>query len=173
MELQTRKKNSPSGTAGNKYRRFWAADLVEPNCHGFHDVRLQISQHQRNKRFSPHHCVWFLFLVVRFRPLPFLHPPPAFSLTYLLPYLHTHTTYSHTTYSHTTYPHTTYSDTTYPHTTHSHTHTTYSHTTQLTHLYRKANRIHDLECIVRANQQQEKVPVKRVSSNAALHSEMD
>ena len=41
-----------------------------------------------------------------------------------------------------------------------------------THLYRKAIRILDLECIVRANQQQ-KVPVKRVGSNAALNSEMD
>ena len=40
-------------------------------------------------------------------------------------------------------------------------------------MYRKAIRILDLECIVRANQQQEKVPVKRVSSNAALNSEMD
>ena len=40
-------------------------------------------------------------------------------------------------------------------------------------MYRKAFRIVDLECIVRAKQQQEKEPVKRGGSKAALNFEMD
>ena len=42
-----------------------------------------------------------------------------------------------------------------------------------THLYRKAFRIVDLECIVRAKQQRNRVPVKRLDQEAAWNSEMD
>ena len=58
--------------------------------------------------FSPHLCVWFLFLVLHSRlllPSSRRLPPPQ----------HTHTTSSHTTCPHTTCPHTTCPHTTCPH----------------------------------------------------------